>query len=77
MRISAIFAQGGGGHGDDGDHGCDDYFRYGGDYYYHGDHDRHYYYEYDRGDGGPLGGIVGTVSDFRLKCDIVAVDWSR
>ncbi|HEX4101318.1 MAG: hypothetical protein WAN20_20105 [Pseudonocardiaceae bacterium] len=58
MRVSAIFAQGGGHHGHGGDcgcdYGCDDYFRYRGDYYYNGYKNDHYHYDYDRGDNGLL-----------------------
>lgn len=64
MRVSAIFAQGGGrGHGDDCgygcNYGCDDYFRYRGDFYRNGYNERDYFYDYDRGDRGLLGGLLG------------------
>ena len=64
MRVSAIFAQGGGRHGHGGGYGCDygygcdDYFRYRGDHYHNGYSDQ-YYYDYDRGDEGILGGLLG------------------
>jgi hypothetical protein len=69
MRVSAIFAQGGGGgrhgRGDDYGHGCGsgcgDYYSYGGDYYYNGYNRRgcrDYDYDYDY-DGGLLSGLLG------------------
>ncbi len=64
MRVSAIFAQGGGrgGYGDDCghgcDYGCDDYSSYRGDYYYNG-YRQHRYHDYDDDRGGLLSGLLG------------------
>lgn len=64
MRVSTIFAQGGGrggrgsdcGHGCD--YGCDDYFSYRGDYYYNGYRQHRHDYDYDD-DRGLLSGLLG------------------
>lgn len=68
MRVSTIFAQGGG-RGDDYDRyhgcgsGCGDYYSYGGDYYYNGYNRRGCRdYEYERSGregGGLLEGLLG------------------
>ncbi len=66
MRVSTIFAQGGGGQGYDNgcdygcDSGCGDYFNRRGSRYYNGYNDRHHDYDdyrYDR--GGLLEGLLG------------------
>jgi hypothetical protein len=62
MRVSAIFAQGGGRGGRGGDcgrgcdYGCDDYFSYRGDYYYNGYRQHRHDYDDDR---GLLSGLLG------------------
>ncbi|MCU1608951.1 MAG: hypothetical protein QOH09_1983 [Pseudonocardiales bacterium] len=66
MRVSAIFAQGGGHHGGDDcdrgcDYGCDDYFSRRGSHYYNGYNDRHYNYGWDRDHRGLLADILGAL----------------
>lgn len=62
MRVSTIFAQGGGrgGRGRDCDCECDDYFRHRGDFYYNGYNQRRFDFDDDRGNsGGLLSGLLG------------------